>query len=79
MYYHIRIPEYALASALNRVGDKNEDTASAAAKSGLFAALVEAGDVKVVKASSSVGFGGLCGVTPRTFASRLTRTLQDWK
>ncbi|KAG7385685.1 purple acid phosphatase [Phytophthora pseudosyringae] len=46
MYYHIPVPEYALASPLNRMGDKNEETASAAVNSGLFSALVEVGDVK---------------------------------
>ncbi|OWZ16658.1 Calcineurin-like phosphoesterase [Phytophthora megakarya] len=46
MYYHIPIPEYSLASPLNRIGDKNEATASAAVNSGLFSALVEMGDVK---------------------------------
>ncbi|OWZ11246.1 Calcineurin-like phosphoesterase [Phytophthora megakarya] len=46
MYYHIPIPEYALASTKNRFGDKNEGTASAAVNSGLFSALLEVGDVK---------------------------------
>ncbi|KAL3666803.1 hypothetical protein V7S43_008423 [Phytophthora oleae] len=46
MYYHIPVPEYSLASPLNRIGDKNEATASAAVNSGLFSALVEMGDVK---------------------------------
>jgi len=46
MYYHIPVPEYALASPLNRLGDKNEATASSAVNSGLFSALVEVGDVK---------------------------------
>ncbi|KAE9351848.1 hypothetical protein PF008_g5744 [Phytophthora fragariae] len=46
MYYHIPLPEYASASPLTRVGDKNEETASAAVNSGLFSALLEVGDVK---------------------------------
>ncbi|KAH7479700.1 putative inactive purple acid phosphatase 29 [Phytophthora ramorum] len=46
MYYHIPVPEYALTSPLNRMGDKNEKTASSAVNSGLFSALVEVGDVK---------------------------------
>ncbi|KAK1947731.1 putative inactive purple acid phosphatase 29 [Phytophthora citrophthora] len=46
MYYHIPVPEYALASPLNQIGDKNEAIASAAVNSGLFSALVEVGDVK---------------------------------
>ncbi|POM69896.1 Hypothetical protein PHPALM_13776, partial [Phytophthora palmivora] len=46
MYYHIPIPEYSLASPLNRFGEKFEATASAAVNSGLFSALVEVGDVK---------------------------------
>uniref|UniRef100_H3H9T9 Calcineurin-like phosphoesterase domain-containing protein n=1 Tax=Phytophthora ramorum TaxID=164328 RepID=H3H9T9_PHYRM len=46
MYYHIPVPEYALTLPLNRMGDKNEKTASSAVNSGLFSALVEVGDVK---------------------------------
>ncbi|KAJ8561857.1 hypothetical protein ON010_g7822 [Phytophthora cinnamomi] len=46
MYYHIPLPEYAMASTLTRAGDKNEETASAAVNSGLFSALLEVGDVK---------------------------------
>lgn len=46
MYYHIPVPEYASASPLTRVGDKNEETAGAAVNSGLFSALLEVGDVK---------------------------------
>ncbi|GMF40809.1 unnamed protein product [Phytophthora fragariaefolia] len=46
MYYHIPLPEYGLASPLNRIGDKYEETASAAVNSGLFSALLEVGDVK---------------------------------
>ncbi|KAF4031367.1 Calcineurin-like phosphoesterase [Phytophthora infestans] len=46
MFYHIPIPEYAMASPLNRNGDKYEATASAEVNSGLFSALVEMGDVK---------------------------------
>ncbi|KAG3119237.1 hypothetical protein PI125_g2185 [Phytophthora idaei] len=46
MFYHIPVPEYAMASPLNRIGDKYEATASAEVNSGLFSALVEMGDVK---------------------------------
>ncbi|ETP36393.1 hypothetical protein F442_15679 [Phytophthora nicotianae P10297] len=46
MFYHIPVPEYAMASPLNRIGDKHEATASAEVNSGLFSALVEMGDVK---------------------------------
>ncbi|KAG7396656.1 purple acid phosphatase [Phytophthora boehmeriae] len=46
MYFHIPVPEYALASTSNRAGSKNEETASAEVNCGLFSALVEVGDVK---------------------------------
>ncbi|KAG2521688.1 hypothetical protein JM18_006487 [Phytophthora kernoviae] len=46
MYFHIPLPEYALASPSNQAGDKNEATASAEVNCGLFSALVEMGDVK---------------------------------
>ncbi|KAF4031360.1 hypothetical protein GN244_ATG16815 [Phytophthora infestans] len=46
MFYHIPVPEYAMASPLNRNGDEKEVVASAEVNSGLFSALVEMGDVK---------------------------------
>ncbi|RLN89887.1 hypothetical protein BBJ28_00005956 [Nothophytophthora sp. Chile5] len=46
MFFHIPLPEYALASSSDRIGEKHEETASAEVNCGLFSALMELGDVK---------------------------------